>query len=169
MGIAQLLFGFNGRIRRTSYWLGALGSGFALGIIFMILFFVLGGATILAANASGATAGADGTSDAGTAVGVGAGIVISLLILVYVALMTWISLALQIKRWHDRDKSGVWVLIGFIPLVGGIWALIECGFMDGTMGPNRYGPSPKGVAGPPPMQPGVMTPPVQPVAPPPTI
>ncbi len=170
MGLGQLLFGFNGRIRRTNYWLGALGSGFALGIIFMVLFFVLGGAAVLAASASGAGTGADGSPNAaGTAVGASAVIILSLLALAYFAISLWIGLALQIKRWHDRDKSGVWVFINFIPLVGGIWSLIECGFMDGTMGPNQYGPSPKGIAGPPPMQPSAMPPPVEPVAPPPVI
>jgi uncharacterized membrane protein YhaH (DUF805 family) len=47
----------------------------------------------------------------------------------------------------------VWVLIALIPFVGWFWVLIECGFVDGTMGPNRFGPSPKGITGPPPMQP----------------
>ena len=37
------------------------------------------------------------------------------------------------------------------PLVGAIWTLIEVGFLDGTQGPNKYGPSPKGVTGPAPV------------------
>ena len=45
-----------------------------------------------------------------------------------------------IKRFHDRDKSGWWVLIGLIPLIGPLWPLIECGFLKGTAGPNRFGP-----------------------------
>ena len=45
-----------------------------------------------------------------------------------------------IKRFHDRDKSGWWVLIGLIPLIGPLWLLIECGFLKGTAGPNRFGP-----------------------------
>ena len=57
----------------------------------------------------------------------------------------WSGLAVQVKRWHDRDKNGVWVLINLIPIVGSIWALVENGFLDGTQGPNRYGPSPKGI------------------------
>lgn len=49
---------------------------------------------------------------------------------------------MQIKRWHDLDKSGWWVLINFIPIVGGLWCLVECGFLKGTVGPNRFGPDP---------------------------
>ena len=49
-----------------------------------------------------------------------------------------ILFATSVKRWHDRDKSGVWLLIGFIPIVG-LWALIETGFLSGTPGDNRFG------------------------------
>jgi uncharacterized membrane protein YhaH (DUF805 family) len=50
---------------------------------------------------------------------------------------------LRIKRWHDRDKPAVWTLVGLIPFVGWIWTFVECGLLEGTPGPNRYGPSPK--------------------------
>ena len=52
----------------------------------------------------------------------------------------FMGIIVQIKRWHDRDKSGWWVLINFIPILGGLWSLIECGFLKGTNGPNRFGP-----------------------------
>ena len=52
------------------------------------------------------------------------------------------SLAVQAKRWHDRNKSAWWILINLIPIVGGLWTLIECGFLRGTAGPNRFGPDP---------------------------
>jgi uncharacterized membrane protein YhaH (DUF805 family) len=54
------------------------------------------------------------------------------------------SLALYAKRWHDRGKSGWWTLIGLIPVIGGIWILIELGILRGTNGPNQYGPDPLG-------------------------
>lgn len=54
----------------------------------------------------------------------------------------WVGLTISIKRWHDRDKSGWWVLVGFVPIIGGLWALIETGFLEGTKGDNRYGPDP---------------------------
>lgn len=50
------------------------------------------------------------------------------------------SIIVHIKRFHDRDKSGWWVLIGFVPIIGAIWLLIELGFLAGTPGPNRFGP-----------------------------
>lgn len=50
------------------------------------------------------------------------------------------AVIVYIKRFHDRDKSGWWVLIGFIPVIGAIWLLIELGFLQGTPGPNRFGP-----------------------------
>jgi uncharacterized membrane protein YhaH (DUF805 family) len=56
------------------------------------------------------------------------------------------SLAVQAKRWHDRNKSAWWILINLIPIIGGLWALIECGFLRGTDGPNRFGADPLGAA-----------------------
>lgn len=50
------------------------------------------------------------------------------------------SILVDIKRWHDRDKSGWWMLILLVPIVGAIWALIELGFLAGTPGANRFGP-----------------------------
>lgn len=54
----------------------------------------------------------------------------------------WFSLALQVKRWHDRNKSGFWVFIGLVPYIGSIWQFVECGCLRGTDGPNRYGEDP---------------------------
>lgn len=50
------------------------------------------------------------------------------------------AIIVYIKRFHDRDKSGWWVLIGLIPIIGSIWLLVELGFLKGTPGPNRFGP-----------------------------
>ncbi len=54
------------------------------------------------------------------------------------------ALAVYTKRWHDRDKSGWWTLILFVPFVGAIWFFVECGFLRGTEGANRFGPDPLG-------------------------
>src|SRR5262245_20024080 len=50
------------------------------------------------------------------------------------------TVIVYIKRFHDRDKSGWWVLIGLIPIIGAIWLLVELGFLAGTPGPNGFGP-----------------------------
>lgn len=54
----------------------------------------------------------------------------------------WPSIAVQAKRWHDVDKSALWVFINFIPFIGPLWALFQNGFIPGTPGPNRFGPDP---------------------------
>ncbi len=70
------------------------------------------------------------------------------------------------KRWHDRNKSAWWILLVYAPmiaqyvflaiapdiasiisiifLIGAIWTLVECGFLRGTVGENRFGPDPLG-------------------------
>ncbi len=65
-----------------------------------------------------------------------------ILYVIAVAILLVAGLAVQIKRWHDRNKSGWWILIGLIPIIGPIWVLIETGFLPGTPGPNDYGQDP---------------------------
>jgi uncharacterized membrane protein YhaH (DUF805 family) len=65
-----------------------------------------------------------------------------ILMLVFGLVMLWSSLAIQVKRWHDRDKSAWWLLMNFVPFIGAIWVLVECGFLRGTEGQNNYGPDP---------------------------
>ncbi len=66
--------------------------------------------------------------------------------LVFLILLTvlvcWIALAAGVRRWHDRDHSGWWMLILLVPVVGAVWYLVECGFRAGTPGPNTFGPDP---------------------------
>lgn len=50
--------------------------------------------------------------------------------------------ALGVRRLHDTGKSGLYLLIGLIPLVGGIIVLVFLG-TDSQRGSNAYGPSPK--------------------------
>ncbi len=51
------------------------------------------------------------------------------------------SLAVQVRRLHDIDKSGWWILISFIPIIGAIW-LIVWFCLKGTEGDNRFGSDP---------------------------
>jgi len=53
------------------------------------------------------------------------------------------ALAVAVRRLHDIDRSGWWLLIGVIPVIGWIVLLIwAC--TQGTLGPNRFGPDPLG-------------------------
>lgn len=55
------------------------------------------------------------------------------------------SIAVGIRRLHDTDRSGWWLLLVMIPLLGWI-ALLVITLLDSTPGENTYGPNPKGVA-----------------------
>jgi uncharacterized membrane protein YhaH (DUF805 family) len=51
------------------------------------------------------------------------------------------SIAVGVRRLHDTDKSGWMMLIGLIPFGGIVLLVFFC--MEGTRGPNQYGPDPK--------------------------
>ena len=53
-------------------------------------------------------------------------------------------IALGVRRLHDTNRSGWWVLLGFIPIIGSI-VLFVFYVLDSTPGDNQYGPNPKGV------------------------
>ena len=52
------------------------------------------------------------------------------------------SLAVTVRRLHDTDRSGWWILIGLIPIVGNIWLLVLL-VLDGQSESNRFGDDPK--------------------------
>lgn len=52
------------------------------------------------------------------------------------------GVAVAVRRLHDTGRSGWWLLLSFLPIVGPLYLLfLYC--IDGDMGANRYGPSPK--------------------------
>lgn len=53
------------------------------------------------------------------------------------------SIAVGARRLHDTDRSGWWLLIGLIPLIGAIVLLVFF-VLPGTQGSNRFGPDPYG-------------------------
>ena len=124
MDIMHLLFSFQGRIRRLHYWLAAISVGVVVGVIGSVLM-----------------------SLSGMAQGTPNPIIMALLAVIYLVDL-YVGLALGAKRCHDRDKSAWFLAIGLIPLIGAIWLFIELGILDGTQGPNRFGPSPKGLGEP---------------------
>lgn len=55
------------------------------------------------------------------------------------------SLAVTVRRLHDTGRSGWWLLLMFIPLIGPIILLVFL-LTDSQPGTNKYGPNPKGVS-----------------------
>ena len=122
----NLLFSFQGRVNRAKYWL-----------VHVVMWIVV--AVVLAAIFGSAAMSSDPQAML-QSVGAIGGII---LLVVYV-LALWIGLAVAAKRWHDRNKSAWWILIAVVPVVGALWYLIECGFLKGTTGSNKYGADPLG-------------------------
>lgn len=56
------------------------------------------------------------------------------------------SIAVGVRRLHDTDKSGWFMLLGLIPFVGGIILIVFCA-LQGTAGPNQYGAAAEPAAG----------------------
>lgn len=107
---------FSGRSRRKEYWMFVLG----VIIVAVVLGFIEG---IL--GLSGMVGGVYGP-----------------LTLLLVLAIIVPSIAVQVRRFHDQDKSGWFVLLAFIPILGGLIVLVfMC--LEGTKGPNRFGPDPK--------------------------
>ena len=107
--LRQLLFAFDGRIGRRTWWLWGVAAMLGLAMYATVLLRVAGVSAT--------------TTDT----------VVNLLLL-------WPALALSVKRWHDRGKSGWWVLVVLVPFVGWLWMLVENGFLRGTHDGNRFGP-----------------------------
>lgn len=109
---------FNGRARRKEYW------------YYFLINFVIITALLVVDNMVG-------TLDTETGTGLISGI--------YALAVLLPGIAVAVRRLHDSDRSGWWVLIALIPIVGPI-ILIFFLIQDSTAGENRFGPNPKGVA-----------------------
>ncbi|WP_395651809.1 DUF805 domain-containing protein [Brevundimonas sp.] len=149
------LFSAQGRIRRSEWWLFTIG----LGILSVVLTFGITGLVIGWDDlASSVEPGADWR-----ALAIRYGIAL---------LFLWPLMAVSLRRAHDRNGSGWVVVLAWVLNLGGeiaaffvtpgsseellvfpvylvsgvlgLFLLITLGFLDGTQGPNRYGPSPKG-------------------------
>jgi uncharacterized membrane protein YhaH (DUF805 family) len=60
---------------------------------------------------------------------------------VFAFLSIWPSLAVGVKRCHDRDRSGLFLFLSLIPVLN-LWVAIELGLLRGTYGSNQYGSDP---------------------------
>ena len=68
-----------------------------------------------------------------------------ILLLIYEFGVLLPGLAVTFRRLHDTDRSGWWVLLSVIPLIGAIVLLVFL-CIDSNPGENRYGSNPKGLA-----------------------
>jgi uncharacterized membrane protein YhaH (DUF805 family) len=116
---------FSGRSRRREYW-----SFFLFYLLVMIALNLLFGRHEAVYQ--------PGLAFASTGLYGGVGVVAGLFGLVNLIP----SLAVAVRRLHDQDRTGWLLLLAFIPFLGG-FALLVLMLLDGTHGPNSYGPDPK--------------------------
>ena len=64
-----------------------------------------------------------------------------IIVLPYILFVIFTAWIVQIKRWHDLNRSGWWCLTNFIPIFN-LYAIIMCSFIKGTDGDNRFGSDP---------------------------
>ena len=105
---------FSGRARRKEYWMFTLFS--------TIIAFVLGFIESI--------------------VGIAPQTNQSILVGIYTLAVLIPSIAVSVRRLHDTGRSGLWVLIGLVPLIGAI-VLIVFTVQDSQQGDNQYGSNPK--------------------------
>ncbi|MCF7221074.1 DUF805 domain-containing protein [Marilutibacter chinensis] len=112
---------FSGRSRRKEYWMF---------VLFQLIVFAVLMIPVFA-----------GIDTQGGGMGMLSKIGFGLMVIVALALIVP-SLAVQVRRFHDQDKSGWFVLLGLIPYLGGLIVLVfMC--LEGTRGANRFGDDPK--------------------------
>ena len=143
---------FSGRSRRKEYWM------FALFLFLCYLVFIL---LVGFGAAAAVTAGGAGLAGLGAGAMVGLGI-----FALFVLAMLIPTLAVGVRRMHDIDRTGWWiampyafsiaslvfggsivaVVLSLASLVASIVVFVFT-VLDGTRGPNRFGPDPKDPAG----------------------
>ncbi len=104
---------FSGRARRTEYWMF-----YIFYIIFAVVLFIIDNILGIGGEDGGLLSG------------------------LFVLAMVIPSIAVTFRRLHDTDRSGWWLLIGLVPLIGGIILLVFT-LQDSQSGENHYGPNPK--------------------------
>jgi uncharacterized membrane protein YhaH (DUF805 family) len=121
-----IFFSFQGRLRRRDFWVATL-------ISYAVLIVMVG--------IVGAIRGVFGV---GSLTGSLASMALVFVVeMAWVVFAVWAGIAVSVKRCHDRNQSGWWILLQLVPILGQLWALINLGILDGTPGDNQFGPSPK--------------------------
>ena len=125
------IFDFSGRSRRKEFWLW---------ILFVIVVYVVAGILDVQLGLGGSATSSSNYGDGGA--GVSANFNAGILTLAWMLITVIPNLSVTVRRLHDVDKSGWFILLGLIPLVGFYLLYLYC--QPGTAGPNRFGPDPKG-------------------------
>jgi len=110
---------FSGRASRAQYW------------YFVLWNLLLSGAAALALFCLGSFIGGERAGDTLVDAAMGT----------YSLAIVIPSISVAVRRLHDIDASGWWILVGLIPGAGSL-ALIVAYCIPGTRGPNRFGPEP---------------------------
>ncbi|MCP4500429.1 MAG: DUF805 domain-containing protein [Deltaproteobacteria bacterium] len=113
--IFKTIFSFDGRFGRREYWTVQIvmwGAYALLAIAMRGLFGVLGIDQLL---------------------------VIELGAVIVAAPVVFASWTTQVKRWHDLNRSGLWMFVACVPYIGGLYSFIMLGFVKGDEGGNNYG------------------------------
>ncbi len=158
---------FEGRINRARYWLATLvilGSMFVALLLLAVISMIFGIATgTLSINIIGISASFElGDDDTAVKVAMFPQVVVIPMTLVF----AWFYMTASIRRLHDRNKSGWWIIpfvaatgfygqfgnwlgnsraaafVGIAVFVAFIWGIVEMYCLKGTSGPNRFGPDP---------------------------
>jgi uncharacterized membrane protein YhaH (DUF805 family) len=108
---------FSGRSRRKEYWMFTLINIIISLAIYAVSFATLSHSTVVSG-------------------------ILVVVFFIYSLLVLVPGLAVAVRRLHDIGKSGWMLLIGLIPIVGGIILLIWAA-SDSQPGDNQYGPNPK--------------------------
>ncbi len=125
---------FSGRSRRMEYWMFQVFNVLVL-LAIGLIFGLLGYAT--------------GSFSSSNEPPVFLLIMGGILLLAWLAVFLVPSIAVTVRRLHDRDMSGWWylgaIVVGMIPLIGYVVSIgfTVLMFLPGTPGPNRFGADPK--------------------------
>jgi len=134
----RFMFGNGPRIGRQQFWLGWLLSWITGTVLVLVASFLIGLLLYSFSPTMAAMLIEDETNSS---------LLSSLLVLLLVVPLV---LVVWIKRLRDRNRSPWLAILLAVPLLNipvFLWLLIECGFLRGTVGPNRYGPDPLGATG----------------------
>ncbi|MPW35838.1 DUF805 domain-containing protein [Vibrio sp. B1Z05] len=110
------ILSFQGRASRKTYW------------FMLVICFVISAGMRLALDSNLSHQSPDSVSP-----------IASFVTFVISILLLWWSIATQVRRLHDLDKTGWWVLVNLVPLIGSLLMLIYLGFFKGSDGHNRFG------------------------------